>query len=91
VLLALRVATGIVRGIAMATEIDEREHPGEPGMGLALLTVFGIIGTIAVLAALIWILMIGVSATTAGRHAGTAAGKPAGPMIEQKASPAQQP
>ena len=69
--------------------IDEHEVVPEPGIGLALLTVFGIIATIAVLSVLIWALMLGVAATTAGRHEQAPA--PGQMVIDQKALPAKQP
>lgn len=75
----------------MATEVDDREHVKEPGIGLALLTVLGMILTIAVLSLLIWALMIGVAATTAGRQPQTTSQPPLEPVIGQKALPAKQP
>ena len=69
--------------------IDNHEVIREPGIGLALLTVLGIISTIAVLSVLIWALMIGVTATTAGRHEQAPA--PGQMVIDQKALPAKQP
>ena len=69
--------------------IDDHEVVPEPGIGLALLAVFGIIATIAVLSVLVWVLMIGVTATTAGRH--EQATTPGQMVIDQKALPAKQP
>ena len=69
--------------------IDDHEAVPEPGIGLALLTVFGIIATIAVLSVLIWMLMLGVTATTAGRHEQVQT--PGQMVIDQKALPAKQP
>jgi Na+-transporting methylmalonyl-CoA/oxaloacetate decarboxylase gamma subunit len=68
-------------------EVDDREHHPEPGLGLALLTVLGMILTIGVLSLLIWALMIAVAATTAGRSEHAPA--PSEMMIEQKALPAK--
>ena len=69
----------------MAIEVDDRQ----PGMGLALLTVLGMILTIAVLSVLIWALMIGVTSTTAGRHEQGTTPRPADMTLEQKALPAK--
>ena len=73
----------------MAIEVDDRDHRSEPGMGVALITVLGMILTIAVLSVLIWVLMIGVTATTAGRHDQTATPRPAETTLDQKALPAK--
>jgi hypothetical protein len=73
----------------MATQVDDRDVRTEPGMGLALLTVLGMILTIAVLSGLIWAIMLGVVATTAGRSDQTA-GQPA-PLMDHKAQPANPP
>lgn len=73
----------------MATEVDDRDLTKEPGLGLALLTVLGIIVTIAVLSVMIWGLMLGVTATTAGRSDQNAA--QTAPMMDQKALPANPP
>ena len=73
----------------MANELDDREERPEPGIGLALLTVLGMILTIGVLSLLIWALMIGVAATTAGRNEKGAAPPPGEMMMEQKALPAK--
>ena len=50
----------------MATDAHEGTRV-EPGLGLALLTVLIMVGTTAVLAGLIYALMLGVAATSAGR------------------------
>lgn len=73
----------------MANQIDEHEAIREPGLGLALLTVLAIILTITVLSVLIWVLMVGVVATTEGRHERSTAPAPGEMMIEQKALPAK--
>jgi hypothetical protein len=73
----------------MATEVDDRDLTKEPGLGLALLTVLGMILTIAVLSMMIWALMIGVTATTAGRSDQSAT--QAAPLMDQKALPANPP
>jgi hypothetical protein len=73
----------------MANGLDNREQTSEPGMGVALLTVLAMILTIAVLSLLIWALMSGVAATTAGRNEKGAAPPPGEMMIEQKALPAK--
>ena len=75
----------------MAIEVHDRDHDPEPepGIGRALVAVLAIIATIGVLTVLIWILMVAVTSTTAGRHEQAPA---AGPMmIDQKALPAKQP
>jgi hypothetical protein len=69
--------------------IDDHEVIPEPGIGLALVAVFGIISTIAVLSVLIWALMVGVAATTAGRHEQAPASGQT--VIDQKPLPAKQP
>ena len=74
----------------MATEVDDRDLTKEPGLGLALLTVLGMILTIAVLSAGIWALMLGVTATTAGRNTDQSATQTA-PLMDQKALPANPP
>ena len=71
-------------------EVDDHGAKREPGMGAALLTVLGMILTIAVLSVLVWALMVGVTATTAGRGQGIGPIQP-GPLIDQKAQPAKQP
>ena len=73
----------------MATEVEDGVNPREPGMGVALLVVAGMILMMAVLSALIWALMVGVAATTAGK--GDAAKLPAKSesVIDQKALPAK--
>jgi Na+-transporting methylmalonyl-CoA/oxaloacetate decarboxylase gamma subunit len=73
----------------MAIQVDDREHHPEPGMGIAMLTVLAMILTIAVLSLLIWAMMIGVAATTAGRSEHAAPQKPGEMMMEQKALPAK--
>ena len=73
----------------MATQVDDRDVRTEPGMGLALLTVLGMILTIAVLSVIIWAIMVGVVATTAGRS-DQSAGPPA-PLMDHKAQPANPP
>lgn len=75
----------------MATEVEDRDVIPEPGIGLALMTVLAIIATIAVLSVLIWGLMVGVAATTAGRNEAGNATPQSGPLIDQKAQPAKQP
>jgi hypothetical protein len=75
----------------MAIEVDDREHRPEPGLGVALLTVLGIILTIGVLSLLIWALMVGVAATTAGRNEQGVGSVPSGPLMDQRAAPAKQP
>jgi hypothetical protein len=47
--------------------------------------------TIAVLSLLIWALMIGVAATTAGHQPQATSQPPLEPVIDQKALPAKQP
>ena len=73
----------------MATEVDDHDVTKEPGLGLALLTVLGMILTIAVLGVMIWGLMLGVTATTAGRN--DQSGAQTAPMMDQKALPANPP
>ena len=75
----------------MATEVEDRDIRPEPGLGVALLTTLGIILTVAVLAVLVWVLMIGVASTTAGRNEAAAPAQRPGPLIDQKAQPAKQP
>ena len=50
----------------MAIEADDGLHP-EPGLARALLTVLTMVVTTAVLFALIYLLMLGVAATSQGR------------------------
>lgn len=50
----------------MATDVDDGGHRSEPGLGLALLAVLVMVLTTAVLAGLIYVLMLGVSATSTG-------------------------
>ena len=73
----------------MATEVEDRDLTKEPGLGLALLAVLGMIIIIAVLSVMIWALMIGVTATTAGRNDQNAA--QTAPLMDQKALPANPP
>ena len=73
----------------MATEVEEHDVRSEPGIGLALLTVLGMILTIGVLSVLIWALMLGVAATTAGRNEAGTTPRPGEMVIEQKALPAK--
>jgi hypothetical protein len=73
----------------MATNVDESGHRPEPGLGLALLTVLGMILTIGVLSLLIWGLMIAVAATTAGRTEPGAAPVKSETVIDQKVLPAK--
>lgn len=76
----------------MATiEVEERDTAREPGLGLALLTVLGIIGMIAVLSALVWMLIVGVAATTGGRNEQGPAQVQTAPLMDQKPQPAKQP
>jgi hypothetical protein len=70
--------------------VDESGHRPEPGMGLALLAVFAMIMTMAVLSALVWALMVGVAATSTSK--GDAAAAPAveaqpTSMMDQKVPP----
>jgi hypothetical protein len=69
----------------MAIGVDEGGHRPEPGLGLALLTVLGMVLTTAVLAGLIYLLMLGVTATSSGKPTSNAA--PVTPV----AQPSQQP
>ena len=69
----------------MAIDVDEGGHRPEPGLGLALLTVLGMVLTTGVLAALIYLLMLGVAATSSGKLESNTA--PAAPV----AQPSQQP
>ena len=73
----------------MANQLDDHNAPPEPGLGVAMLTVLGIILTITVLSLLIWGLMLGVAATTEGRHDRGTTPRPGEMMIEQKALPAK--
>jgi hypothetical protein len=77
------------KGNTMATNFDEGGRKPEPGLGLALLTVLGMMLTIGVLSLLIWGLMIAVAATTAGRMEPGAAPVQSETVIDQKALPAK--
>ena len=72
----------------MAHDADDADRR-EPGLGLALLTVLGMIVTIGILSVLIWLLMIGVTATTQGRGQPGAVTQPSVPVIDQKGLPAR--
>ena len=75
----------------MAHDADDRNARNEPGMAAALLTILAMIGTIAVLSLLIWVLMVAVNSTTAGRHEQVSPPASSAPMIDQKALPGKQP
>jgi hypothetical protein len=77
------------KGNIMAIDVDDDGNRREPGIGLALLTVLGMILTIGVLSLLIWGLMIAVAATTAGRTEPGAAPVKSETVIDQKALPAK--
>jgi hypothetical protein len=69
----------------MAIDVDEGGARPEPGLGLALLTVLAMLLTTAVLALLIYLLMLGVTATSSGKQ-------PQGPTEPIPVSaPSQQP
>jgi len=61
----------------MAIDVHEGGHRPEPGLGLALLTVLVMVLTTAVLSGLIYLLMLGVSATSAGQQSTRGADQPA--------------
>ena len=69
--------------------VDENGNRPEPGMALALLTVFAMIMTMAVLSALIWALMVGVAATSSskGDPSASPAVAPQPSMMDQKNPP----
>ena len=69
----------------MAVDVHEGENRREPGLALALLTVLVMVLTTFVLAGLIYVLMLGVSATSAGRQPLSGTPQPAA------VSPATQP
>jgi hypothetical protein len=69
----------------MATDVHEGGTRPEPGLALALLAVLVMVVTTFVLAGLIYVLMLGVSATSAGRQALPGTQQPAA------VSPAPQP
>ena len=73
----------------MANEFDEGGNRPEPGLGLALLTVLGMILTMGVLSLLIWALMVGVTATTGGVHDKSSMPVRSETVIDQKALPAK--
>ena len=52
----------------MAIDAHEGGHRPEPGLGLALLTVLVMVLTTAVLSGLIYLLMLGVAATSSGQQ-----------------------
>jgi hypothetical protein len=78
----------------MAIEADDGLRP-EPGLGRALLTVLTMVVTTAVLFALIYLLMLGVAATSQGRPATDSSPSPvggeprAGQSQAQPATPSQ--
>lgn len=57
----------------MAIDVHEGGNRPEPGLGLALLAVLVMVLTTAVLSALIYVLMLAVSATSAGSRQAPAA------------------
>jgi hypothetical protein len=61
----------------MAVDVHEGGNRPEPGLGLALLAVAVMVLTTAVLAALIYVLMLAVTATSSGRQAPPAVDQPA--------------
>jgi hypothetical protein len=69
----------------MAIDVHDGAHRPEPGLGLALLAVLVMVLTTAVLSGLIYLLMLGVTATSSGQQSSTGAEQPA---IAAPASPA---
>jgi hypothetical protein len=61
----------------MATDVHEGGTRPEPGLGLALLAVLVMVMTTAVLSGLIYVLMLAVTATSAGQQARPPAEQPA--------------
>jgi hypothetical protein len=61
----------------MAIDVHDGGHRPEPGLGLALLTVLVMVLTTAVLSGLIYLLMLGVAATSAGQQSTRGAEQPA--------------
>ena len=61
----------------MAIDAHEGGHRPEPGLGLALLTVLVMVLTTAILSGLIYLLMLGVAATSSGQHSSPVAEQPA--------------
>jgi hypothetical protein len=69
--------------------IPEEENRMEPGVGLALLTVFVILGVTAILAGLIFVLMIAISPIDSRQpRAATTTEVPAGETAAPAAAPA---
>ena len=51
----------------MATDAHDGAHRAEPGLGLALIAVLVMVVTTAILAGLIYLLMLAVAATSSGQ------------------------
>ena len=71
----------------MATDVHEGGSRREPGLGLALLTILVMVLTTVVLYGLIYLLMLGVAATSAGSSAREAPRTSEQPGVVSPAAP----
>ena len=73
----------------MATQAEDAGHRPAPGLARALLAVLTMVVTTGVLSGLIYVLMLGIAATSQGRPEGEASPSPvaAQPRAAQPAQP----